>query len=283
MNKKLIPTAIAIFCTMACSGSGVDDPAKKGKDDKKQEETVEIKSVPAELGLDSFYTKYVDANGIPVVSSSKTSDKGVIEARRLVTEMLKDVSPQVRLKLKECKTYMIVMSKDEVTTDIPEYAYLKDDPDTDWDQRARGLGGNEWYPYTCCAEENVLHLDNDRYYNEDITIHEFSHTIHNLGLAKAYSDFNDRLTKLYNDAKAAGKWANTYADDNIEEYFAEGVQDWYDVNIEVANTNGIHNRVNTREELERYDKGLYDFIAEFFEVPDEHFSNHPKVNLYNYE
>ena len=146
MNKKLIPTAIAIFCTMACSGSGVDDPAKKGKDDKKQEETVEIKSVPAELGLDSFYTKYVDANGIPVVSSSKTSDKGVIEARRLVTEMLKDVSPQVRLKLKECKTYMIVMSKDEVTTDIPEYAYLKNDPDTDWDQRARGLGGNEWYP-----------------------------------------------------------------------------------------------------------------------------------------
>ena len=28
----------------------------------------------------------------------------------------------------------------EVTTDIPEHAYLKDDAHTDWDERARGLG-----------------------------------------------------------------------------------------------------------------------------------------------
>ena len=28
----------------------------------------------------------------------------------------------------------------EVTTDIPEHAYLKNDPYTNWDERARGLG-----------------------------------------------------------------------------------------------------------------------------------------------
>ena len=29
----------------------------------------------------------------------------------------------------------------EVTTDVPEHAFLKDDTETDWDERARGLGG----------------------------------------------------------------------------------------------------------------------------------------------
>ena len=34
----------------------------------------------------------------------------------------------------------------EVTTDIPEHAYLKDDPYTNWDERARGLGKfQNWY------------------------------------------------------------------------------------------------------------------------------------------
>ena len=29
----------------------------------------------------------------------------------------------------------------EKTTDVPEHAFLKNDPKTDWDERARGLGG----------------------------------------------------------------------------------------------------------------------------------------------
>ena len=36
----------------------------------------------------------------------------------------------------------------EKTTDVPEYAYLKDDPNTDWDERARGLGGTLHIPLT---------------------------------------------------------------------------------------------------------------------------------------
>ncbi len=283
MLKRSVLGIIAVmaFALLGC-GKGVDDPADRGKE-KAPESDAKIGSVPSRLGLNSFYKKYVDADGIPVVGSEKVSDEAMLATRDIIMEMLDDVGQEVSAKMKERKTYMIVMAKSEMTTDIPEYAYLKNDPDTDWDQRARGLGGNDWYPYTCCAEENVLHLAEDRYFNEDITIHEFSHTIHNLGLAKVYPDFNNRLTKALEAAKAEGKWADTYADDNIEEYLAEGVQDWYDVNTEVNVPNGVHNRVNTREELQRYDKALYDIIAEYYKVPDNHFSRHPKVNRYNYE
>lgn len=281
--KKFLLSSLAVL-SLVISACGKDEPYDPAKEKNNAGgDEVKVESVPSSLGLNSFYKKYVDANGIPVVGSDKVSDDAILMARTIVTEMLADLSPQVRLKMKTRNTYMIVMAESEMTTDIPEYAYLKNDPNTNWDQRARGLGGNDWYPYSSCAEENLLHLQNDRYYDEDITIHEFSHSIHNLGLAKAFSDFNTKLEKAYNDAKASGKWANTYAMDNMEEYFAEGVQDWYDVNNEVNGTNGIHNKVNTREELERYDKELYDLIAEYFEVPDTHFSRHPKVNKYNYE
>ena len=62
---------------------------------------------------------------------------------------------------------------------------------------------------------------------------------------------------------AAGKWKDTYAATNIEEYWAEGVQDWFNVNAEVPKPDGKHNQVNTRKELKAYDRGLYDILSEF--------------------
>ena len=52
------------------------------------------------------------------------------------------------------------------------------DPKTDWDKRARGLGGK----ITSCGEENLLNLKGDRYRSENILIHEFSHAIHRYGI-----------------------------------------------------------------------------------------------------
>ena len=68
----------------------------------------------------------------------------------------------------------------EKTTDVPEHAYLKDDPYTDWDERARGLGGTLHLPLSSVGEENVLCLNGDRYYNQDILVHEFGHGVHHV-------------------------------------------------------------------------------------------------------
>lgn len=68
---------------------------------------------------------------------------------------------------------------------------------------------------------------------EDICIHEFAHSIHLIGILCVYPDFNDRLEKLMDAALVAGKWKNMYTATNIEEYWAEGVRDWFDVKAEV--------------------------------------------------
>ena len=102
----------------------------------------------------------------------------------------------------------------------------------------------------------------DRWRGESICVHEFAHTMQ-LGVYNEMdSTFMSRLQDAYRAAINAGKFANTYAASNAVEYFGEGVQDWYNTNLESATPNGVHGPIDTRDELRDYDPMLYDLIAE---------------------
>lgn len=73
--------------------------------------------------------------------------------------------------------------------------------------------------------------------------------------------FQSKLEGCYKAAKASGLWGDTYAASNAAEYWAEGVQSWFDTNRE---NDGIHNHVNTREELKQHDPRLYALIKSAF-------------------
>ena len=68
----------------------------------------------------------------------------------------------------------------ELTTHIPEHAWLG----AAWNERARGLGATVALPVGSSAEENALCHSNDRYRSEDITIHEFAHSLMLLGFTQ---------------------------------------------------------------------------------------------------
>lgn len=110
-----------------------------------------------------------------------------------------------------------IMAHNEVTTHIPEHAFLG----AFWNTRARGLGGTIAIPVSTGAEENVLCSSTDRY-REDIFLHEFSHGIHLISANKAIYGFDNRLNSLFYQARQRGLWRNTYADDTKQEYWAEG-------------------------------------------------------------
>ena len=59
----------------------------------------------------------------------------------------------------------------------------------------------------------------------------------------------------------AGLWKGKYASVIHAEYFAEGVQSWFDNNRE---NDHDHNHVNTRAELLEYDAGLAAICREVF-------------------
>jgi len=243
---------------------------------------VEVTDPPQNLDLDPFYKKFVDANGIPVVGSEKVPDSAFWAARKTIKGVTGALSRRIHQELLKNDARIGIMARYEGTTDIPEHAHLENDTSLNWDVRARGLGGTLRQPLNTCAEENLLCYQIDKYHAEDILIHEFAHTIHSVGILPVDTIFNKRLKKTFEEAKSQGKWDNTYAATNIYEYWAEGVQTWFNVNAEVQKPDGKHNFVNVRSELKAYDPGLYAILNDYFAETDSCFSCHCKTIVNQY-
>ena len=238
-----------------------------------------ITTPPDSLHLDPWYKKYVDVNGIPLCSSWRCPDSALVAGYNTLWAMTSLLSDDVMNALRKAGTRVTMMARYEGTTDVPEHAYLVNDTTLNWDLRARGLGGDLTFPLTSCAEENVLGYQIDKYHAEDILIHEFAHSIHLVGIVQVEPDINDRLQALLDNAIEKDLWWNTYRTTDIAEYFAEGVQDWFNVNAEMYHPDGKHNYVNTREELKERDPGLYELISRYFPATDQQISKHKYVNL----
>lgn len=225
---------------------------------------VEVVAPPVVRGLDAFYEKYIDAAGIPILSSAATPDETLVVACRIARQMV-SFRDDVRGAMIARGARIAIMAEHEVTTDIPEHSDLDVVfPDIDWDTRARGLGGTIARPATSCAEENLLCYPTDRYRGENILVHEFAHGMMHLGIRIVDPTFNSRLVDAFEEAIDSGLWASTYAASNPEEYWAEGVQSYFDTNVEAIPPNGIHNHVNTRSELQSYDPRLFALIEEYY-------------------
>ncbi len=238
-----------VFLLICCS-AWADEPklSPQGK-------VAEVpKEVQQALNLDPFYKKHTSAGGLPVLSSEKVSDKALLEAAYLIKQMLANREDVLKTLIKN-KVRFVVMAPTETTTDVPEQRRMT--PKDYWDKRARGLGGR----VTSCGEENLLNLKGDRYRNENILVHEFAHAIHNLGLRSLDPKFDGRLRETYTRAMEKGLWKGTYAATNAGEYWAEGVQSYFDCN---APAGGVHNDINTREKLRKYDPDLFQLIDQAF-------------------
>lgn len=99
-----------------------------------------------------------------------------------------------------------------------------------------------------------------------------------LGISFIDSKFNEELHSAYNQALKDGLWHNTYAISSPQEYFAEGVQSWFDVNKNAEIGDGIHNHVNTNAELKLYDPELYGLIGKYFTYGQQNVSCHNPKN-----
>jgi len=223
----------------------------------------------AKDGIPAFYTQRVYAHAFPIVASAKVNPYALKESAFLVDKML-EKRPDVREAMIKSGARMCVMAHNEYTTELPEFGFLlsetlEDFPELTtkefWDARARGLGGSETDPLCTVAEENVLGYPGDPYVKECILIHEFAHNMHLRGLLNVDPTFDSRLKATYEAAMKAGLWKGKYASLNHHEYFAEGVQSWFDDN---RVNDHDHNHVHLRSQLIEYDPGLAAICKEVF-------------------
>lgn len=233
--------------------------------DASQSKTCAVGPVPEDvreaLDLDPFYRKYADADGVAVLGSNAPADSAIASACELVKSMLAE-RDDVRMALIRARARFAIIGRNEGTADIPEYGYgQRSQAERDRiNQRARGLGGQ----VASCGEENIACLPGDRYRDESICIHEFAHTISTYGVYRADRTFEMRLTQAFQRASMSGILDGTYRKESVQEYWAEGVQDWFSTNASARPSNGIHNEVDTPAELEELDPTLHALVDEVF-------------------
>lgn len=220
-------------------------------------------------GIPDFYTQRIEANGFPIVASASVNPYALKEAAAIIDGMLGQ-RPDVRQAMIKSGSRLCVLACGEFTTEQPEWQWLanqkrKEFPGVSakdfYDARARGMGGSQTDPFCSCGEENLLAYPGDPYSTENILIHELAHNIHLRGMVNVDRSFDSRVRAAYEQAKEAGLWKGKYASVNHHEYFAEGVQSWFDNNRE---NDHDHNHVNTRSELIEYDPRLASLCREVF-------------------
>jgi hypothetical protein len=226
--------------------------------------------------IDPFYKKTLTSAGVVIVGSDKVSDWAFLEAAYTLDHQLHDSPSWVRDALTTNKVRLAILAIVEYTMDLPEND-RRERTVTEaafQDRRSRGLGG---MPSCSCAEENLLNLRGDPYggdgsadAGENITIHEFSHTVASaIGRSQGRDGaFWTKLRKALADAKAPGghlavfnqnRRSPVYASSNEQEYWAEGAQAWFG-HANPGNSGGLRNR----DDVKKQDPQLAALLAEIY-------------------
>jgi hypothetical protein len=226
--------------------------------------------------INPFYTKTLTSAGIVIVGSDKVSDWAFLEAAYTLDHQLHDSPSWVRDALTTNKVRLAILAVVEYTMDLPENnRRTRTTAEAAFqDRRSRGLGG---MPSCSCAEENLLNLRGDPYggdgsptSGENITIHEFSHTVASaIGKAQGRNgEFWTKLRKAFADSKAPGgrlavfnqdRPRPVYASTDEQEYWAEGAQAWFHHAVP-RNSGGL----SVRDDVKQKDPELAALLTEIY-------------------
>lgn len=211
------------------------------------------------MGLSNYYQKYLNCSGIPVIGAENVSDEAMYLAEETIAFMLSGLS-SVKNKLINDGNYVALYSEESNLSSLPEPfpGSVNSTGAYTW----TGPGPNDLK--ALASDVSSLLCRPDAGYGHTL-VHELAHMIHIGGIRLLNSNFQSQLESTYNSAVSSGKWSNTYAHTNKDEYLAEAVTIWYGVNwIGPEDGNGSRNNIGTRAQLQSYDSGIYNLINDNF-------------------
>jgi len=101
MRPSFLPVAVALLVSAAVTGAGEPAPAPR----------MVVRPVSTDLRkalkLDPFYEKATDYKGLPILSSAKVSDAALVEARYLISQMLRGRDDLVKAMVKRNCRFVI--------------------------------------------------------------------------------------------------------------------------------------------------------------------------------
>ncbi len=211
---------------------------------------------PAEVNLSSYYKKYLNCSGIPVIGSAAIDDEALIETDNMIKFMLRG-KDNIKNKMIETGSYFAI---------TPTLGLgLMDAPELAGSPYINAYVGGIVLPdkhIGVASMDNIL-CQGDPNNN---SLHEFVHLMHLDGFRHAYPNFESEAKAAFSKSKNKGLWANTHLSRDFLEYIAAGVTIWYGVSKQSspAAGDGAFNNIVKRSELLAYDPDLYNFIATYF-------------------
>ena len=186
---------------------------------------------PASLGLDPFYTKYLDAAGIPVVAPARVANEELFRARAIMLAMISTRPDLLAAMVRNGFRAVIYDPSVDYSRGVTLVPELKDDEDL---SSAAGAAVRWIRPDGTFRLALTVQPDTpgDRIVPgddcNDVLIHEFAHMVHYaLVYMLGNQEFEQRLQAAYSEAIDAELWPEAYAATVPAEYWAETVRLWF--------------------------------------------------------
>lgn len=183
--------------------------------------------------LDPFYTQSIDCGGIVVAGSSRVDPRTLERTCARIEEILEPLEA-VRAYLVERHLLVAVWGYGEDATTLPEfsrYFWAMTGAASCSGAGASGIATLDGDPpYMQVSEESVHCMDVPFVgaARGDVVLHELAHVIHNHFIHDRDPALYARIEGIYRDSMRAGRWRDQYASTNMYEFFATGVERYFD-------------------------------------------------------
>lgn len=158
--------------------------------------------------------------GLGIHAFDCVGDEAVAVAAHTLDYMLEAVPEPVLERLRRGGAVLAVIGAAQVTSDIPQHAYMKGAPRGAGtvDSSTRGLGGHPAIPVTSVGEENLVMRDDAGYAGESLLLHEFAHAVMDIGLGG--QPLHDEILACWEAARGRGTYEpKSYIISNAGEYW----------------------------------------------------------------
>jgi len=227
-------------------------------------------------------SKYVWCRGFSILGSNKVSDRAMLEADRIVRNMFR-YRHDILKAIIDAKVQLVVIDPGLSPKQIPHTKRLR----RKWfiNKEKSSSEQNPLFRFST-AESNLMELAGNPAPGENLLIRDMALLVYYIsglreidpeyenrkhvqqyekGLERIDRRFDEKVGKLYRNAKKKNLWTGTPAAKNRFDYFAEAVQSFFDAN-RIITLGSDH--VRGREQLQAYDPDMALFVGDIFKHPE---------------
>src|SRR5262249_43656511 len=200
---------------------------------------------PARFKIDPYYTKFTWAREFPVLGSKHVRDEALLKANDTIRKLFAYRHDILKALIAD-GARLVVLGRQEKQSDLPEFKDAKGKAGFD---EVRYLEYTPALKLMVVPEENVLGLPKEPFAGKCMVVSVFAKALHHVtGLRPVDTNFEKqrskqqyelrvkrmditfdrRLQKIYEDATTKGLWRGTAAAHNRVEYWAAGVEAYFD-------------------------------------------------------